>query len=42
MIRPSADDDLDDVLDVWHLASLEAHAFLSDEFSDAERIAISE
>ena len=42
VIRPYADDDLDGVLDVWYLASLEAHSFLSDEFFDVERRAISE
>ncbi len=37
VIRPYTDRDLADVLDVWYLASLEAHPFLSDEFFDTER-----
>jgi hypothetical protein len=42
LIRPYTDGDLADVLDVWYLASLEAHSFLSDEFFDAERQQIAE
>ncbi|MEA3511174.1 MAG: GNAT family N-acetyltransferase, partial [Actinomycetota bacterium] len=42
MIRPYTDRDLADVLDVWYLASLEAHSFLSDEFFDTERQLIAE
>ena len=37
VIRPYTDEDLADVLDVWYLASLEAHSFLSDDFFDTER-----
>ncbi|MEA3511117.1 MAG: GNAT family N-acetyltransferase, partial [Actinomycetota bacterium] len=39
---PYTDRDLADVLDVWYLASLEAHSFLSDEFFDTERQLIAE
>ena len=37
VIRPYTDEDLADVLDVWYLASLEAHPFLSEDFFDTER-----
>lgn len=37
IIRPYADADLDDVLEVWHAASLVGHPFLSDDFLEAER-----
>ena len=42
VIRPYTDRDLADVLDVWYLASLEAHSFLSEEFFDTERQLIAE
>lgn len=37
IIRPYADTDLDDVLEVWYAASLVGHPFLSDDFLVAER-----
>lgn len=37
VIRPYNSNDLDDVLDAWYLASLQAHPFLGDDFLDAER-----
>lgn len=37
MIRPYNDDDLDDLLDVWHQASLLAHSFLPPGFLENER-----
>jgi putative acetyltransferase len=37
VIRPYTEDDLDEVLDVWYLASLEAHSFLGEDFFDTER-----
>jgi putative acetyltransferase len=40
MIRPYRSDDLAAVLDVWHDASLEAHAFLDEGFFAAERRAL--
>ena len=42
MIRPYRDDDLEQLLEVWHRASLIAHPFLTDEFLARERIAIAE
>lgn len=42
MIRPYADHDLGELLDVWYRASLIAHSFLSDEFFDTERRLIAE
>ena len=42
MLRPYTVADLDEVLDVWHRASLIAHPFLSEEFLDAERRQISD
>jgi putative acetyltransferase len=42
VIRRYTEDDLADVLDVWYLASLEAHSFLSDDFFDTERQQIAE
>jgi putative acetyltransferase len=42
VIRPYSDDDLGEVLDVWYLASLEAHSFLDEDFFDTEREAISD
>ena len=42
MIRPYADDDLEDVLDAWYRASLIAHPFLSEEFLENERRQIAE
>ena len=41
MIRPYSTDDLDDVLDAWYLASLEAHPFLDKDFFEMERTLIS-
>lgn len=37
MIRPYADEDLGDLLDVWYRASIIAHAFLSEDFLEEER-----
>ena len=42
MIRDYADDDLNQVLDVWYRASLMAHSFLSEEFFENERRQIAE
>ena len=42
MIRPYTDRDLDELLDVWYRASLQAHTFLSTDFLDAERGQIAE
>lgn len=42
MIRSFRPSDLDDVIDVWHEASLIAHSFLGDEFLAAERIEVAE
>lgn len=42
MIRPYADEDLEEVLDVWYLASLEAHSFLDEGFFATERRALAE
>ena len=42
VIRPYTDEDLDAVLDVWYLASLEVHSFLGDDFFDTERQRIAE
>ena len=36
-IRPYTNDDLDDVLDAWYLASQQAHPFLDEDFFDTER-----
>lgn len=41
VIRSYADDDLGEVLDVWYLASREAHPFLSEGFLETEREEIS-
>jgi putative acetyltransferase len=41
VIRAYTDDDLSGVLDAWNRASLEAHPFLSEDFFDTEREAIS-
>ena len=40
MIRKYGDNDLDDLLEVWHQASLIAHHFMDDEFFASEREAI--
>ena len=37
MIRPYSDGDIDELLDVWHRASLLAHPFLTKDFLTAER-----
>lgn len=37
MIRPYADEDLEELLDVWYRASLIAHSFLGEEFLASER-----
>ena len=37
MIRPYDDGDLEQLLDVWHRASLLAHSFLSQDFLENER-----
>lgn len=42
LIRPYSDADVDDVLDVWHAASLVGHPFLSDDFLRAERQRLAE
>lgn len=42
MIRHYADDDLEELLDVWHRASLQAHSFLSEAFLADERKQIAE
>jgi putative acetyltransferase len=42
VIRPYRESDLDDVLDVWHEASLIAHSFLDEEFLATEREEIAE
>lgn len=42
MIRPYADSDLPELLDVWHRASRQAHPFLTDEFLAEERRRIAE
>ncbi len=42
MIRPYRDDDLSELLDVWHRASLAAHPFLTEAFFEAERRQIAE
>lgn len=42
VIRPFADEDLDEVLDVWYEASLVAHSFLSEEFLATERREVAE
>lgn len=42
MIRPFADEDLGEVLDVWYEASLVAHSFLSEEFLATERREVAE
>lgn len=41
-VRPFADADVDDVLDVWYAASLVGHPFLSDDFLGAERQRLAE
>ena len=41
-IRPYADEDLSELLDVWYRASLIAHSFLSEEFFKTERRQIAE
>lgn len=41
-IRPYADADDDDVLDVWYAASLVGHPFLSSDFLGAERQRLAE
>jgi putative acetyltransferase len=40
VIRPYADHDLDQLVDIWYRASLLAHPFLSDAFLETERPAI--
>jgi len=40
MIRSYGNHDLDDLLEVWHQASVIAHHFMDDEFFAAEREAI--
>ena len=40
MIRRYGDQDLDDLLEVWHQASVIAHHFMNDEFFEGEREAI--
>ncbi len=40
MIRRYVDNDLDDLLEVWHQASVIAHHFMDDEFFADEREAI--
>jgi len=42
VIRPFADNDLGDVLDVWYRASVQAHPFLAESFFEAERRQIAE
>ncbi len=42
MIRPYADEDLDELLHVWYQASLVAHSFLSEEFLSTERREVAE
>ena len=42
MIRPYANDDLGDLLDVWYQASLIAHSFLPEKFFESERREIAE
>lgn len=42
MIRPYADEDLGELLDVWYRPSLIAHSFLTEDFFDQERIQIAE
>ena len=42
VIRPYTRSDLDDVLDAWYLASLQAHPFLGEDFLDAERERLAE
>ena len=37
MLREYTDDDLDELLDVWHRASLVAHSFFSEDFLEVER-----
>jgi putative acetyltransferase len=37
MIRPSTDDDVEEIVDVWYQASLLAHSFLSEDFLEKER-----
>ena len=41
-IRPYVADDLDATLDLWYRASLIAHDFLTEEFFEQERVAITE
>lgn len=42
MIRPYAETDLSDLLDVWYRASLVAHPFLPRDFFDRERQLVAE
>ena len=42
VIRPYEDRDLNDALEAWYLASLEAHSFLDEEFFNNERILLAE
>jgi putative acetyltransferase len=42
MIRPYADEDMAQLLDVWYRASLIAHSFLPEEFLETERRQIAE
>jgi putative acetyltransferase len=42
MIRSFADRDVEDLLDVWHRASLIAHPFLTEGFLQRERVEIVE
>ena len=42
MIRPYADGDLDELLDVWYEASLIAHPFVAEEFLAKERLEVAE
>ena len=42
MIRPYADDDRDELLEVWYEASVVAHSFLTDGFFATERQQIAE
>ncbi len=42
VIRPFIDRDADDLLGVWYRASLIAHAFLTEEFLQRERVEIAE
>lgn len=41
-VRPYADEDLDELLDVWYRASRIAHSFLPEEFFEKERREIGE